>query len=44
MASPAGELLARRIVPSAMIAASRVTLPARLAAAARRAGRQAREP
>ncbi len=41
MGVPAAELLRRRVVPSAMIAASRVTLPARLAASGRRrAGRR----
>ncbi len=41
MGAPASELLRRRLVPSAVIAASRVTLPARLAAAGRRrAGRR----
>ena len=36
MSPPVAELLSRRLVPSAMIAASRVTLPARIAAAGRR--------
>ena len=43
MGAPAAELLRRRLVPSATIATSRVTLPARLAAAGRRrAGRRGR--
>ena len=42
MPSPAAELLRRRLVPSAVIAASRITLPARLEAAGlRRSGRRA---
>ena len=36
MATLSKDLIARRLVPSAVIAASRVTLPARLAAGVRR--------